>query len=143
MSTRSCFALFLITFGSIGVCWGQVKKSSADGPLEQLLGITQRILAGNVNQSDTLVTAGARLVSGSLDVNLREVVAGKNTSLSLVEDSSRGGIAIRLKTNDNDDAGYLLYTTSTREKKNLWYHTVVFMKDKAGQWRIESWHTSH
>ena len=143
MSTKSYCALFFVILGSIGVCAAQVRKSTADGPLEQLLGITQRILAGNVNQSDTLVTTGARLVSGSLNANLREVVAGRNTSISLAEDSSRGGIEIRLKTNDNDDSGYLLYTTSTREKKNLWYHTVVFMKDKAGQWRVESWHTSH
>jgi hypothetical protein len=42
-----------VPFGSIGVCWGQAKESSADGPLEQLLGITQQILAGK-NKSISL-----------------------------------------------------------------------------------------
>jgi hypothetical protein len=143
MSTKSCFLVFLITLGSIGVCAGQVKKSTADDLIDQLVGVTQRILAGgNLDRNDTLVASGARVVSGSLNTNLREVVAGKNTSFSLAEDTSRQGIDIRLKSNDNDDAAFLLLTTATRQKRDLRYHTVVFMRDHAGQWRIESWHTS-
>lgn len=143
MSTRSCFAIFLITMSSIGVCSGQVKKSGDDELLETLLSFPKRILAGgDANRNDTLIAHGARLVSGSLNVDLQEVVAGKNASISLVEDTSWQGVEIRLKTNDNDDSAYMVLTTAKRATNERHYHTIVLMKDKAGVWRVENWNRS-
>jgi hypothetical protein len=117
-----------------------VEKSANDRLLETLLSIPQRILTGrDANGSDTLVAAGARRISGSVNVDLRDVVAGRNSSFSLVEDSSWQGIEIRGLTNGNDDTAYLVLTTSRGEAKERRYHTIVLMKDKAGVWRVENW----
>jgi hypothetical protein len=140
MSAKSCFVICLITIASIGACSGQVKKSGDDALLETLLSFPKRILAGgDVNRNDTLIAHGARLLSGSLNVDLQEVVAGKSASFSLVEDTSWQGVGIRLKTNDNDDSAFMVLTTAKRATNERRYHTIVLMKDKAGVWRVENW----
>jgi hypothetical protein len=143
MSTKSCFAMFLITIASIEVCSGQVKKSGDDELLETLLSFPKRILAGgDANRNDTLIAHGARFVSGSSNVDLQEIVAGKNASFSLVEDTSWQGVEIRLKTNDNDDSAYMVLTTAKRATNERRHHTIVLMKDNTGIWRVESWNRS-
>ena len=120
-----------------------MKKSGDDELLKTLLSIPKRILAGgDANRNDTLIAHGARLISGSLNVDLQEVVAGKNASFSLVEDTSWQGVEIRLKTNDNNDAAYMVLTTAKRATNERHYHTIVLMKDKAGVWRVENWNRS-
>jgi hypothetical protein len=120
-----------------------VKKPGDDELLEALLSFPKRILAGGeASRNDTLIANGARLVAGPLNVDLREVVAGKNASFSLVEDTSWQGVEIRLKTNDNDDSAYMVLTTARKTTNERRHHTIVLMKDKAGVWRVENWNRS-
>jgi hypothetical protein len=135
--------MLLLTITAIGLCSGQVKKSGDDELLETLLSFPKRILAGgDANRNDTLIAHGARLISGPLNVDLQEVVAGKNTSISLVEDTSWQGTEIRLKTNDNDDSAYMVLTTGKKATNERRHHTIILMKDKAGVWRVENWNRS-
>jgi len=120
-----------------------MKKSGDDELLETLLSVPKRILAGaDANRNDTLIAPGARLISGSVNVDLREVAAGKNPSFSLVEDTSWQGVEIRLKTNDNDDSAYMVLTTAKKATNERHHHTIILMKDKAGVWRVENWNRS-
>jgi len=106
-----------------------------------LIQTVQDILTGkNAEQTQTTIALGARLVYGSEFEDLKAVVAGKVKTCSLA-DTSYQGVMVQLKTNQSEDAGYLVLKTQTVDKAKVRFHTVVFMKDSTGQLKIESWHT--
>jgi hypothetical protein len=107
----------------------------------RLIQTVQDILTGkNAEQTRTSVAHGARLVYGTRFEDLRDVVSGDGKTGSLV-DTSYQGVMVQLKTNQSEDAGYLILKTQTLDKSKVRFHTVVFMKDSTGQLKIESWHT--
>ncbi len=111
---------------------------------EPLVQTVQDILGGkNMEQTKQWISAGASLVFDGRLEDLHDVVTGKSTICSLVEQSSSVPASLRLKINDPEDAAYLIMTTQREDKESQRYHTVVFMKDPKGVWKIESWHTSH
>jgi len=106
-----------------------------------LIQTVQDILTGkNAEQTQTTIAHGARLVCGVEFEDLKAVVAGKVKTCSLA-DTSYQGVMVQLKTNQSEDAGYLVLKTQTVDKAKVRFHTVVFMKDSTGQLKIESWHT--
>jgi hypothetical protein len=111
---------------------------------ERFYGLIQTardILTGkNTEQTQTTIAHGARLVCGVEFEDLKAVVAGKVKTCSLA-DTSYQGVMVQLKTNQSEDAGYLILKTQTVDKAKVRFHTVVFMKDSTGQLKIESWHT--
>jgi hypothetical protein len=101
------------------------------------------ILAGkNTQQALTLIHQGARLVYGARFENLKPVVAGEIKGLSLA-DSSYHGIMILGETNPSEDAGFITIKTVKSDTTQVRFHTVVFMKDSTGQFKIHSWHTGN
>ncbi len=98
------------------------------------------ILGGkNLDQATATVTKGARLICGSRNENLRDVVAGKVTTCSLA-DTAFHGVAIQARTNDSEDMGYILLKTVKVDTTNVRFHTVVVLKDSTGEFKIISWH---
>ena len=106
-----------------------------------LVQTVQDILAGkNVEQTQTTIANGARLVYGAEFEQLKGVITGEIGTCSLV-DTSYHAVMIRAKTNPSEEAGYIILKTQTVDKAKVRFHTVVFMKDSTGQLKIESWHT--
>jgi 6-phosphofructokinase len=106
-----------------------------------LIQTVEDILTGkNIDQAKTTIAHGARLVYGTKFEDLRAVVAGEIKTCSLA-DTSYKGVMVQLKTNQSEDAGYVILKTQTVDKAKMRFHTVVFMKDSTGQLKIESWHT--
>ncbi len=116
--------------------------SGQDKP-ERFYGLIQTvedILTGkNVEATQTTIAHGARLVYGAEFEDLMGVVTGEIKTCSLA-DTSYQGVMVQLKTNQSEDAGYLILKTQTVDKAKVRIHTVVFMKDSTGQLKIESWH---
>lgn len=104
----------------------------------------QDILHGS-SSGQTLVEIApwAQLAIGDTLLRLSDVVGGRSETHSLLEDSYNAPASIRLKVNDEENAAYLILGTHPEPKRHPQYHTVVFMKDSAGLWLIESWHASH
>jgi len=106
-----------------------------------LIQTVQDILTGkNAEQTQTTIVTGARLVYGAEFEDLKGVVAGEIKTCSLA-DTAYHGVMVQLKTNQSEDAGFLILKTQTVDKAKVRFHTVVFMKDSTGQLKIESWHT--
>jgi hypothetical protein len=106
-----------------------------------LIQTVQDILTGkNLEQTQTKIAHGARLVHGAEFEDLKGVVAGEIKTCPLA-DTSYQGVMVQLKTNQSEDAGYIILKTQTVDKAKVRFHTVVFMKDSTGQLKIESWHT--
>ena len=142
MSTKLACFLLLVLLILAGETFGQAKRSEAPDITDQLVTMAQDILSGqNVEKCISLVAPGARLVFGSVNADLKDVVLGRIKNLTLVEGPSHHPTALRFKTNESKDSAYLLLTTSSNEKE-LRYHTIVYMRDKEGKWRIETWHAS-
>jgi hypothetical protein len=50
---------------------------------------------------------------------------------------------LQLSINDDVNAAHLVVKTETPKHSDLRYHSVFFMKSKAGKWQIQNWHTSN
>jgi len=118
-----------------------VSSQDTHGEFWQLVQAVKDILAGkNVEQGKTTIARGASLVYGTTFEDLKGVVAGEIKTCSLADESYQG-VMIQAKTNTSEDMGFLVLKTQTSDKAKVRFHTVVFMKDSTGQFKIHSWHT--
>jgi hypothetical protein len=139
--TRDHLVLFLcFTILIIGPVANTVSGQDKHEEIWRLNQTVQDILTGkNVEQAASSITKGARLVCGATIENLRGVVAGEIKTCSLA-DTSFHGVAIVAETNPSEDAGYIILTTKRPGRSEVRIHTVVFMKDSTGEYRIHAWH---
>jgi hypothetical protein len=130
-----CFAL--LTIGPVSNAASSQEKHDNFWRLNQTV---QDILAGkNIEHARTSITKGARIVCGERIENLRGVVAGEIKACSLA-DTSYHDVGIVAETNPSEDAGYIILTTKRTNTPEVRIHTVVFMKDSTGEYRIHAWH---
>lgn len=95
--------------------------------------------------SDTLkshIDREAYAVVGNRYENLYSLIAEKSKRTLLVEGPHSKIASSRLILAHSGDAAFLVLKTLPAKGKSERYHTVVFMKSPAGEWRIEAWHTS-
>jgi len=107
--------------------------------VDNVVDITQ---GKNVEQAQTVIRQGARLVYGTRFEELKSVVEGEIKTCSLA-DTSYHGVMIHAKTNSSEDAGFIILKTQKTDTAKVRFHTIVFMKDSTGLYLIESWHTSY
>ncbi len=108
----------------------------------QVVQTVKDILAGkNTEQARNTIAKGASLVYGARFENLRSVVAGEVKTCSLA-DTTYHGVMIQAESNPSEDMAFLLLKTVTSDNARVRFHTVVFMKDSTGQFRIRHWQTS-
>ncbi len=97
------------------------------------------ILAGkNTQQAKSSIAHGSRLICGSKYEDLLSVVSRQTDGCSLV-DTSYHGVMVSGQTNPSEDMGYFVLKTRTSDTTKVRFHTVVFMKDSTGQYKIFSW----
>jgi hypothetical protein len=105
----------------------------------QFVQTVQDILAGkNVEQAQTIIPRGARLIYGARVENLKGVVTGEIKTCSLA-DTSYHQVEIIAQTNPSEDAGFLMLKTVKYDTTKVRFHTIVFMKDSTGQYKISIW----
>jgi hypothetical protein len=68
-----------------------------------------------VEKAKTTIAHGAYLVYGTTFEDLNDVVAGRSKACSLLEQSYEG-VLVQMKTNQAEDAGYILLKTQTADK---------------------------
>jgi hypothetical protein len=107
----------------------------------QVVQTVREILAGqNVVQTTDAIAPGARLIDGVRFEDLRSVVAGENKNCSLA-DTAFHGVMIQGRTNPAEDMGFLILKTVTYDNTRVRFHSIVFLKDSTGQFKIQIWHT--
>jgi hypothetical protein len=100
----------------------------------------QDILTGKGGAgSQSIIAKEARLVYGVRFERLQAVVAGNIESCSLV-DTSYHQVEIIGKTNPSEDAGFITLKTVQYDTTRVRFHTIVFMKDSTGEYKISIWH---
>lgn len=100
----------------------------------------QDILTGKDGAgSQSIISKEARLVYGVRFERLQVVVAGDIASCSLA-DTSYHQVEIIGKTNLSEDAGFITLKTVQYDTTKVRFHTIVFMRDSTGQYKISIWH---
>jgi hypothetical protein len=124
----------------IALCDSSVRSQDQHEGFWKMLQTVQDILAGkNLEQATRTISPGATLICGSRMENLRSVVEGEAGTCALA-DSSFHGIAVQGRTNSSEDMGFIVLKTVKADTTVVRYHTVVFLKDSAGDYKISTWH---
>lgn len=98
------------------------------------------LLGQNTEQAKAGIAPGAQLIWGAKFVDLGDVVAGKNTTCPLA-DTSFHGVMIQARTNETEDMGWVILKTRQSDTTKVRFHSVVFLKDSTGRYRIHHWHS--
>lgn len=109
---------------------------------QTFISIITSVLSGNTSEITSSVSTDAYLVYGNRYEHLYGVISGSNKELSLKEDALRKITFYTAKTNDSGTGAFVTVKTDNQAKKKARFHTVVFMKNGSGIWKIVSWHTS-
>jgi hypothetical protein len=107
----------------------------------KMLQTVQDILGGrNIQQAKAAIGRGASLICGSNVADLTAVVTGESTSCMLA-DTSYHGIQVQGRTNTSEDMGFIVLKTVQSDTTRVRYHSVVFLKDSVGHYKIILWHS--
>lgn len=121
---------------------GSLVAQDDHGEFYKIVEVITNVLAGkDVKQSETVISKGADLVWKGRLMNLKEVVTGGNKTFALA-DTSFHGVVIKGRTNTAEDMGIITLKTVKEDTTKVRYHTVVFLKDSTGEYRIISWNAS-
>ena len=102
-----------------------------------------RILRGELtDELKSLVDLEAYAVIGGNFEHLQSFLTDKQKSSLLVEGKATKMEMSRLKTDDKQNAAYLILKTKPSPKKANRFHTIVFMQNPTGEWKLVSWHAS-
>ena len=124
----------------VALCGTNLTGQEQHGQFWKMIQTVQDILTGkNLEQATRAISPEATLVWGSRMENLRSVVSGEVATCSLADTSYRG-IAVQGRTNSSEDMGFIVLKTVKSDTTVVRYHTVVFLKDSAGDYKISTWH---
>ncbi len=116
---------------------GPVRKVDFHGIVQTI----QDILTGkNPKQAADVIATQADLIYGTRLLSLKEVVSGQDSSCSLA-DTTYHSVMIKAQTDPSEVMGFILLKTAKRGSAKVRFHSVVFVKDTAGQYKIIGWHT--
>ena len=102
-----------------------------------------RILRGEFTEElRSLIELEAYAVIGSNFEHLQSLLTDRRRSTQLVEGKATKIEMSRLRTDDSQNAAYLILKTKPGPKKATRFHTIVFMHNPAGEWKLASWHAS-
>jgi hypothetical protein len=131
-----CFSLFFLPDA------GGLKGQDQHGEFWKIVTAVENILLGkDLDQAKSLIGQRADLIWRGRLMNLRQLVAGENKTFSLV-DTAFHGVAITGRTNQAEDMGIITLKTVKHDTTQVRFHTVVFLKDSTGEFRIISWNAS-
>ncbi len=110
---------------------------------EEIKGIVRDILQGADRPSiRSAITLGALLVEGGSKTDLSEALFGKSKSTAFIREADRKVTIERLSISPDATSAYLITEIQFKSRTESRFHSVFFMKDKQGDWKVKHWHTS-
>jgi TonB family protein len=88
------------------------------------------------------IDAEAYIVIGNRMEHLPGLVRDKGKRGLLLEGPESKVVSTRLKADFSVDSAFLVLVTKPDSTSAERYHTIVFFKSEAGNWKIYAWHTS-
>ena len=101
------------------------------------------ILRGGLSdESKRFIDPEAYVIIGSRYQPLLGLLTDKKKNSYLVEGRETKIEFSHLRTDGTEKAAYLVLKTTPEKSTAPRFHTVVFMRGSAGEWKIETWHIS-
>ena len=88
------------------------------------------------------IDADSYIVIGNRIEHLSGLMEDQGKRGLLLEGPETKVVSTRLKANFSVDSAFLVLVTKPDSSRAERYHTVVFFKSEAGDWKIYAWHTS-
>jgi TonB family protein len=91
----------------------------------------------------TVISPEAYLVDGPRFVNLNEALFGKEKGKVFAGEMKRQTTFMKIGLSDDGTSATMLMKTQTAKKTEPHWHTINWVREKGGDWKIAHWHTSH
>ncbi|MGE5500280.1 MAG: hypothetical protein ACM3Q2_19565 [Syntrophothermus sp.] len=134
--------IFIFSVSAAVLLTSALFAAKAEDGDEEFIGIVTNVLSGNGAEVTASVSSDAYLVYGGKFEHLYGVITGSNKKMTLREDPARKITFYSAKINDSGTGAFVTLRTDDKTKKKGRFHTIVFMKNGSGIWKIVSWHTS-
>jgi len=142
MATRSTLVLAALVLISATCGYAQVQKdTTVRHELYTVVEQVQKVLQGGDPDSiKKFISPEAYIISGKNMTHLLDALKAKNREAILGEDSTRQGVEIIARSNDNEDAIYIVLKTVNAKKEDARYHLLVLYREPKLGWQIHIWH---
>lgn len=105
--------------------------------------LVMRVFRGDkLEELKPFINPSAYIVDGASYESLFESLYGKSKSVMSASERDRQISFLRVIITDDMSSAHLVVKTETSQHKEPRYHSVFFMRSKAGVWQIQNWHTS-
>lgn len=109
---------------------------------EQLLPKVELVFSGDT-AARTVISPDAYLVDGARFVSLNEALYGKEKGKAFAGESKRNTAFLKIGLSDDGTSATMLMKTENAKKSEPHWHTINWVREKNGDWKITHWHTSH
>jgi hypothetical protein len=108
---------------------------------EELLPKVELVFSGNA-AARTVIGPEAYLVDGTRFVNLNEALFGTEKGKAFSGESKRRTSFLRIDVSEDGTSATMLMKTETAKKTEPHWHTINWVREKGGEWKITHWHAS-
>jgi|WetSurMetagenome_2_1015567.scaffolds.fasta_scaffold294930_1 TonB family protein len=109
---------------------------------EELLPKVELVFSGDA-AARTVISPEAYLVDGARFVNLNEALFGKEKGKTFEGESKRQASFMKIGLSEDGLSATMLMRTETAKKTQPHWHTITWVREKGGEWKITHWHASH
>ncbi len=139
---RHAAILLALSLTFAGPSFGQVpqdstKHAGAYETLDQLKAIIHGVEFANVRR---YIAPEAYIVSGTTYTSLGDVLQSKDREAILHENASRQVAQMTARSNEAEDAMFVVMKTGSKRNTDVHYHTIVLYRKPGGDWQIHHWH---
>jgi TonB family protein len=122
----------------------QRSEKSADKGIrirEELQPKVELVFAGDA-AARTVISPEAYLVDGARFVSLSEALFGKEKGKAFAGESKRQSAFLKISLSEDGTSATMLMKTETAKKTEPHWHTINWVREKGGEWKITQWHAS-
>jgi hypothetical protein len=126
-----------------GLCYAQASHdTTARSEIYQMLDHIRDIMQGAPYEQVKQYASREGMVIGAGDstLSLLNVLKRKDRLSILREDSTRQGVQVIAKSNEAENAIYVLLKTDNAKKGDPRWHSLVLYKEPENKWHIYMWH---
>ncbi len=134
--------LLILILTLVSFSYGQTTlDTTRNTDLYKTLDQVKAIMKGaEFQQVSQYISPEAFIISGKTFGNLAEVVRSKERASALQENADRQTVQVTARTNETEDAIYVVLKTVSAKGDDPRYHSLVLYKEPGTVWQIYLWH---
>ena len=102
--------------------------------------LTYVLQGASFDKIQEYISEGAVVILSDTTMRVRDLLAKDNRQSLFHEDSRRQGVAIDARSNESEDAAFVVLKTLNAERGDPHYHSFTLYKEPAKGWQLFLWH---